>query len=301
MPLFTSLLTPSSAGNLVADKRIITVNQGTHDGCPLLTAGRSAVMLAGHDGILEWELRDVSGYSLDLTSLTVPCSDTTLGKVVVRFGDIFREPPCVLATVDPATIYDPTTGTVRVGIPTIIRNSPGIYIVEFSAYDCAGTLLAMDSGLLSVERSLTALGAVANAGGCGPLTLREVRTQMRDILEANDLANEYEYTDQELVHSIVQPIRYWNEMPPDVARFTAYTFPYCHHWLKGTCANLLRIAAAWYRRTKYVTPAGGVTLGGERDKDRIYLEAALELDTDWKQFVARKKVEINVSQMYGSV
>lgn len=299
MPIIVDTI-DNPAGGLIADQVVVRPSQGQLDGCELKTASRVVIIAAGHNAVIEWDMRGSAGEALDITSLTVPCGDLTTGRVVLRILDAFDDSLCTLATVDPVTIVDPGTATLRAVLPDSIRLRPSLYILEWTAYDCTGKALWIETGLLSVERSLAA-SVIQLFSGQGPITLMEIRTQMRDIPFVNPLLNDVEYDDNELIHSIKQPVMYWNEIPPAVAWFTAHDFPFRHHWLKAICANLLRIAAEWYRRNKFLTVAGGVQQGTEKDKDQPYLIAAVELDKEWKLFVERKKIEINASQMYGSV
>jgi hypothetical protein len=155
--------------------------------------------------------------------------------------------------------------------------------------------VASNKALLSVEPSLFALDATSY----GPITLEEVRLQLRDNAIENDMLDDVEYDNIEILHSMMQPIRFWNEIPPDLIRYNACNFPYHGAWLKATCANLLRISATWYERNNANISGGGVS-SGRRDKMNSYLAQAKTYDAEWREFVERKKIEINANDMYGS-
>jgi hypothetical protein len=169
--------------------------------------------------------------------------------------------------------------------------------MQVAVFNDDDSLLFMDTGLVSVERGLF---NNLNPTVMGPITVNEVRMQLRDTLVENQLLGQFEFDDTEIVHSIVQPIMYWNEIPPPIGYHTPYTFPYRYHWLRGTVANLLKIGAAWYLRNKMQTAHGGIQ-EDVLNRNREYTELAQLYDGEWKQFVEAKKVEINIQGGYGSI
>jgi hypothetical protein len=217
-----------------------------------------------------------------------------MGKVVVRVKSALD--PCAAVYEFDAVVTDCASGTIQFKLPDSIKNTACIYMFEIGLYNQAGGLVALNKGILSVEPSLF---GVSDCPGCGPITLEEVRLQLRDIIGENDLLDDVEFDDVDILHSIIQPIRFWNEIPPDIARFNTCNFPYHGAWLKATCSNLLRVMATWYERNNAHLSGGGVS-SGRRDKLNPYLLQAKTYEDEWREFVDRKKIELNAADMYGS-
>ena len=284
------------------DPRIVSYTTPLAEGCPVLTKTRSMVMQRGISGVIQWNIKNKAGQTMDLSNYLCDDPETEsddegdCGRVNVRFQDIFGTSNILQ---DDAVVVDSSTGLVQVEIPPAIANTPAIFKVDFGVYDSDDNLLMIDSGMLSVEKS--AFSAFdSEATDAGPLTLSEVRMQLRDTAVENNLLDNVEFDDAEIVHSLIQPIREWNETPPPIGIATAYNFPFKYNWLMATVANLLKIAASHYMRNDLQSSHGGVTVG-DKAKASPYLQVAQQLSADWKMFVREKKVSLNAEGCYGYV
>lgn len=140
-------------------------------------------------------------------------------------------------------------------------------------------------------------------GNTGYLSEMDIRIWLRDHdPSANLLIQDWEFGQEEIRTACTLAVDYWNEASPNIngERYTLYTFPYRYHLLMATCGNLLFIAANLYRRNRlpYQIPGGGVD---DQHKAPDYDSAGARLWDQYKDWVARKKRELNVGKGWGSV
>lgn len=277
-------------------------------GCAVITKTRSVIMQRGVDAVVEWVIRDSSGNPMDLSNYLCNESESSetpdgpsdedglCGRVNVRFQDAFGYSNILQ---DDAVVLDQAAGLVQVEVPPVIARSPNIYRMAFGVMDSDDTLVYVDNGLLSVERSLFS-APTDECGDVGPLTINEIRLQLRDYALSNNLTDNVEFDDTELLHSILQPIRQWNETPPPIGNSNVYNFPYRYNWLKATVANLLRIAANHYLRNDLQASHGGISVA-DQSKAPAYLQLAQQYQVEWERWLIATKVSINAGNAYGSV
>lgn len=277
-----------------SDLQIVGPDDATRFGCPVRMKTRTAIMSTGQLATVQWELRDSDGKAIDLTACLV---GDDAGTVVVKFQDVLGCCNHSVYTVD-GDVLDEEAGIVTFTPPAEVRNQPGLWRINIALKNSDGEVLFVQEGWLSVEQGLFSDYSKANCSG--PPTLGEIRIQLRDIWVENSLNSEVEFSDAEIMHSIVQPVRYWNEVPPDVGRFTTANFPYKHNWLMAIVANLLLVSAQWYMRNKAQISAGGAGIN-DLDKDQPYAVLALRLREEYKAFVRDRKIANNMAMGWGSM
>lgn len=294
MPIIVDLLSPGGNNNATAEEqRIVRPNIPLHLGCEVLTKEPSITITKGQDALIEWVLRDKLGRPVDITGALAEI-DGEPGCVEVRIRNALSgSANCYTLNAD---VIDATNGVVQFSLPAKVRDNACLYSVELAVRDGAGAIMFSRKGLLSVER-----GLYGDTGSMlkGALTLEEIRMELRDRTEENDLLRDVEFDDVELLYAITSPIRYWNEIPPDVARYSACNFPYHGHWLRATCGHLLRVAANWYERNRIQGTGGGLSLD-DRNKMQQYTALSRQYLSEWELFVERKKIEINAAGCYGA-
>lgn len=257
--------------------------------CPIVSKTRTVIVDKGQIATIRWELRNREGKAVDLQNC-VDAGGLVFGRIV---DDIYG---CDETLDIQASVYDAQAGLVDLTLTSELVDEPGIYTLQFGLLNELGQPTFVDRGLLSVERGL--FGSEKNAKS-GPVTIGEVRLQLRDYALANDLRGVSEFDDTEIIHSMLQPIREWNETPPDVAFFTPKTFPYHYHWLLATCGNLLQISATWYLRNKLQVSHGGVQ-DDDRDRDQTYIAVSNMLRQQWLDFLRQQKYALNAQLAFGS-
>jgi len=147
------------------------------------------------------------------------------------------------------------------------------------------------------------MGTVTPKGNKRYITDLDIRIWLRDTdPEANLLLKDFEFGQEELRTAMTLAVDYWNEVSPLMLgyNYDINNFPYRYHLLMGTCANLLFIAANAYRRNKLPYNIGGGTVN-DQDKDQPYDAAGAKLWEQYKEWVARKKRELNMTQCWGRV
>lgn len=289
---------------------LLTPDTSCHEGCPVLTKVRHIVVPKGVCPTIEWPLRATNGKAVNLSvcfapdapeesesstsvsvSLSVAVAEGTTFAVRARFADCDNR-----GTIyeRPGAVQDAASGKVRFTLPEEIFDEAGIYVMSVAivavAEDGTETPVFVERGLLSVEDSLWGNTTNRNA----PPTLADIRMHLRDTHVENDFLQDVEFDADELVSALVQPIRYWNEVPPPIACFTCRTFPFRYHWMRATVSELLKTAAHHYMRNNINVDHGGVS-GNFKERYQEYLAVAKMYEDEWKTFVDEKKVEINAA------
>lgn len=289
---------------LCAGATIVRPEDALAENCPVLTKERAAICQQGVATTVEWQLRDSNGNPIDLTACDTQADSATSldseivkwgGEVVVRFADAIMPLGCT-AVVN-GTVVDGPNGLVRFVLPAAVYNEANIYQCSIGISNLAGEIVHVTSGLISVERSLFGFQDQVY----GPPTLQEIRLQIRDTVVENSLLAAIEYSDAEIIYSLTRPLREFLETPPPITQqYTAKNFPWHNAWLNATIANLLKIAADSYRRNRLATQQGGVVID-DKNKEAPYMQAALLLSQEWKEFVIRKKAQLNAENAMGSI
>lgn len=291
----TVVLTPitnTPSGVVTCDSlSTITPNEAySNEFCPVVNKTRSIIIDQGQAATVRWEMRNRDGKPINLQN----CVD--VGSLV--FARIISAVTSCADYIDiECNVYDAERGLVDLVIPAEVYESAGINTVQFGMLSSIGNVQFVDKGWLSVERGL--FGASSH-DYAGPITLGEIRTQLRDFAISNSLRGVVEFDDTELIHSIMRPLREWNETPPLIGSYSPSNFPFHEHWLKAVCANLLSIAAHWYRRNKLRVSHGGAQ-DDDKNRDAEYDSAALRLRQEWLAFMRAQKQVLNFAAAYGSI
>jgi hypothetical protein len=272
-----------------------TAKETSLEGCPDPTAGRAVIVPAGHVGNVCHQLRDDEGAPIDvLTYLgdlegVVPLDPPATHIVYVADALCTSEPVYqAVGTIDP----DGDPSVICFEVPSNVTDRPGIYKVELAVLSADGVTQITDSTLLSVEPSL-AYRAAGGQYNRGPITINEVRLQMRDFPVLNSYWQNVEFSDTEIVHSILEPIRCFNETLPRAMSFGPTNFPYRHHWLQAVCAALLRISAVSYMRNSRRIAYGDGKTTDDRDKYATYSQLAEAKWQEYKMFCTEQQVTAN--------
>jgi hypothetical protein len=265
------------------------------DNCPIINKKRTIIVPQGRTSTMRWVMRDRNGNPLDLSGAMV---GDPVGSVVARFRHACSNNKGLDQIIGTSPVSQ--TGEVFIPLEDSIANIldyPGMYEFSIAVAQGDGTVVAVDNGFMFVERSL--FGDTTNPQS-GPLSLSEVTIQLRDTLYENSLHGQPEFDDTEIIHSIIKPIQEWNEIPPNVYSTDCWSFPWRKHWLDATVANLLVISAGWYMRNKLQVQSGGLQ-DNDLNKDNPYLMLSQMYKSEWKDFVERKKVEINMGLAAGEL
>ena len=262
-----------------------------HEGCPVLTKRRHFLLTKGQTGLAQWQLRWPDGTPADISScvsdpddLTSVTSDSMVLRA--RFQQCGEGYPFAEVNV---YADDAANGQVSFNIPAELSEHAGIYSFQIALLDGTNVVFA-DGGLISVEAGLWGDIVDTNA----PPTLQSIRMHLRDTTVENDLLMDVEFDDAEILYAVSHPVMEFNETPPSLSPYSCRSFPFKHFWRNAIVGELLKTAAHHYMRnkTKLTGSSGGLS-GDDKDRDREYLTLATVYVQEWKDFVARKKVELN--------
>jgi hypothetical protein len=281
-------------------------------GCPVLTRVKAFIVDQGSYVMLEHQFLDRSGRVIDISpivggpepsdSISVP---TGKGYVKLRI----KEPIATGMNPRVNPIWevscgeiDPVQGIVRsTGLPTKTVEKPGIYELSFGVFDVQNRLLVVNKGMMSVERSIFPHTNQELYHGTQPITLQELRMFIMDSSPAeNPRLADVEFGDEQIMLAYTKPILYWNEIPPPIVKFTTRTFPYRHHWQIGIQAELMKIAAYFYRRNNQKLAAAGVQ-ADDLNREREYLAEGVRLWKEYADWCITEKIAINARGVAGAI
>lgn len=171
----------------------------------------------------------------------------------------------------------------------------GVFFAEIGQFVSGDHLVESWPCYVLVEPSL-----FSSLDGTGPLSIAEIRLGLLDFApDEVSLLDDMEFSDLEIIHAIRHVIHLWNETPPDVQDYTTNNFPYRYHWILGTCAHLLDMAAAKYRRNYLSYSAGGVSIG-DQDKAKEYQEMSREKKKEFQDWMMRTKMRLQMEVGWAS-
>lgn len=259
------------------------------------------------------QVKSNNGCPLDLTALDVECDEDTSSSssaaatpsssgeplpdgwcAIYRAKDMFTRHE--LAIEREMTVIDAETGQLKVTLQQTdaLMQSPGVLLAEIAIYDDQSRLRLVDPRYLEIRPNLT-------YQSFGPITVPEVRMALWDFCPAaNTLLDDYEFSDEQILHAIRRPLDLWNETPPDIARATPSNFAYREHWLQATAGFLLTTAAHLFRRNNLTYSAGGNSVA-DQDKFNQYDNVGRQAIADYKAWILHKKYELNLARGFGTL
>jgi hypothetical protein len=273
-----------------------TAVESSFEGCGDPTAGRAIFVSAGTPTNACHQLRDNTGQPINLTSIDPGNQDLTFtsDETSITSKVLFRDALCTAGTIHETTVTidSPTSGLVCFEVPSQVLARPGIYTAEVTLVDTAGRPYLQDSTLVSVEQSLLGQSTVSNRY-IGPITLGEIRMELRDFPGLNVAWENAEFSDAEIVHAILKPIRAFNETLPRVVSYGTSAFPWRDRWLEGAVATLLRMAGYWYLRNSRNIKYGDNVTEDDKDKVSSYMQIAEMKWAGYLQFCTEEQVRAN--------
>jgi hypothetical protein len=301
------IITPSETSIQCNDLDLIPETVDFQDGCPVLPKMNIHAVSRGQCGTLEKVIRDRNGNPVNLSNclcdaeLSVSDQDEApLCGVIARFREATGYDSNDKIHTLETEIIDAGNGVVRITLPEVLVNVPGLYKAIWGVFNDGKMYYSME-GYLIVENGLFGFTTV-NEVMHGPPSLREIRLTIRDNAPSeNTLLRDVEFSDVEIGEAILRPVRQWEEMlPPLCTHFTTKTFPFKDNWITGTQAYLYDMAEAWYRRNYLKTTAGGIQIA-DRDKEKEYLRAAQIKLKEFKDWALLRKTEINAQSFMGEI
>lgn len=294
----------------------IRTQQTVVDGCPVLPKLQCHEVHMGQNANLLWNFKSPQGSLIDLSECLQNCNvgsqvdgdfdvvDTPTVGPTLRMREISGFDPTKDRVVPiSVAIVDAAQGLVRSDqLPNEIVRFPGVYLEEWAVFDTNGNMLFSNHCCTFVRPGLFGISSDLSQRNLGPPTLEEIRLSMRDNAPAdNMLLDDVEFDAAEISQAVLRPVRRWNEIPPPIQPLmTTKTFPFREMWLLGIQAYLFEMVSHHYRRNQLAYNAGGVSLD-DKNKEKQYREASMQLMQQFNEMLRAKKMEINIALFSGSL
>lgn len=200
-----------------------------------------------------------------------------------------------------ATAVDAANGELQVNLSVEETALPGIYFGEFLIQECETCVTVFSNVLYVIIGGQNYSSGYGCSMGSGPPTIAEMRMFLRDSDPAeSSLLTTFAFSDEELGAALTMPVRYWNEIPPDISRFDTHSFPFRYHWMIGATGHLYRTVAEKMRRNELQFQTSGVTVR-DQAKESSYEAVGSRRLEEYYNFVRRKKAELNMLQCFGGI
>jgi len=253
------------------------------DGTPLKQRLQAVTVADGQTPTVYWTVRNSTGDPVNI-------ADLTGATVALRLKNVGGPGMLEFAGV----IDNAAAGLVHAVVDTT-QTGPGIFDAQLAVFQ-AGRLKLLNRFWLMVERSL-----FGNQEFTGVPTVAEVRMHLRDSQGAeNVLLDLPAFDDAEIMHAMLRAVDIWNEEPPPVQRYTLQTFPFRARLLDATVASLYRTLGLQELRNWRNINAAGMTVSGP-DRGPLFLELGEKMLDDYREWVRRQKVTINIARGWGGV
>lgn len=134
--------------------------------------------------------------------------------------------------------------------------------------------------------------------------VEEVRMllQERDASD-NPSLGDLDFEDEQIEWALDRAVAYWNESPPIMAS-QVYTdasdFPYIYNLSTGAAGELLVSTGLRLKRNQIPVKGEGVSYDLRARAD-VYLAAGAEMRATWRNWVAKRKADLNASSYVGGV
>ena len=314
MPIYVEPLL-STAPTGVTDVGVVRAGIPEMDDCKILTRLKAFIVDQGVQSTLEHTFRGRDGNPKDLSewlsagtsqtgsfssSSSASASPSSVVRLRVRewLGEQVGAACAPIYEVTGESI-DPVGGIIRAQLNGQMVEKSGIYDMTWAVVNEAGVPVAVDRGIMSVERSMFPMDLNVAYENLGPPTLQEVRMRLMDSSRnENILLDDIEFKDEQILQAMWEPVRIWNETPPPIKRFSTASFPFRGAWIQGVLAQLYFTASNHYRRNLLRQAAGG---GSDKDKEKEYMTEGKRLWDEYMAWLYNKKVEINMKTFFSDI
>lgn len=254
----------------------------------------SYIIPGSFGSVLDWTVRDIAGKPIVIDSYGVdPGEDAT---VEWTRAALFHDPFCN-KSVYLGRLAEGTDGRLNVFIPPGLDGKPGLYEVEVH-WSVEGDQHYFNTAFVSIEDTIYNRIRTNKQGG--PLKLSRIRNKLRDYAALNDSSGFPEFSLEEIVSAMLEPVEYYNEALPHVQHYTPTSFPYRQQWLDATVSRLLQTTAIWMSRNHVQLQGEGVG-ADDRGHWKAMLQLSDKLWREYKDFVQLEKSRLNTGRGYGII
>lgn len=289
MPITATPVIPSIAPDNQTQTGLVVAEPSRYYGKPLPAKRRGILVPAGSGITVQYQLLQNCA-PVDLTTFgftTLPNAGQTTSQIQLRMRESISGPETPLQQTD-VTVLDPLSGSVEVLLPSNVTVNPGVYDGEFGVYNLAGNLAMTNKVVAWVDR-----GMFGQQNGGLP-ALDEVRLATQDVdPEGNLLIHAFENDLADICFAAISAVRIWNEsQPPIELTYTTNDYPYTQQWLTGIVGLLYSVRAKAFLRNQLPYQAAGVSVD-DQNKWQQYLQVSQQMLEEYKDWVKRKKTQIN--------
>lgn len=172
---------------------------------------------------------------------------------------------------------------------------PGIYKAQISRFVHGGYQVDAYPAYLAIEPNL-----LSQFQARGMITLPEIRAALGDSTQGEvNLLDSFEFDDTEIAMAIRWVVDRWNNTPPPVNTYSYFNFPFRYWWLKGTCIELMRMAAKRYARNRLAYQAGGITID-DQNKSAEYEQIAAREFQEFDEWFKMEKRRQNMDRAWST-
>lgn len=178
----------------------------------------------------------------------------------------------------------------------MVTDRPGIYEMEVHwsvPQEGGDDLHYYNTAVVSFEQSIFNRAYLRHHKG--PLPLSRIRQRLRDYANLNDVTQAMEFSAEEILSAMLEPVEYYNETPPHIKVYSPDTFPFRQHWLDATISRLLLTGGIWLERNDVSIKAEGIS-SNDRDHAKTWLNMAQTMWTEYRQFVYTQKAGENMKR-----
>jgi len=282
--------------------------------CPVLTRVRAYLGDQGICSRVEHQWVDRDGIPINLSDLVTGSTDSLTetstgtstedfpGSCVVRIHNAvdLSNTTQKLWEID-CSVISIEDGLVQFDLIQEIVDEPDLYELNFGLRDEDDTVIYLNNGLLSIERSLFASDAATRRDFKGPPTIQSIRMHIQDSSASENLQlADIEFSVHQILDAVRKPIMRWEEiLPPVNIRFTPRNFPWRLAYMDAIVGHLFMTAAHGYRRKSFPYAAGGVSIN-DQEREREYMAEGRRRLEEFDQFIANQKMSKNLRRVYGN-
>lgn len=275
---------PQSAGPLLPETT-------SSIGCTDPKQQATYIVPASFGSSLLWQVKDQQGNIIEITGEPEDGDLTSKYNRIALFHDPFCHSNLYLGT-----IQADGNGNLNVFPHQTVTDTPGIYEMEvhWSEEIVGGEdKYYYNTAVISVEQSL--FNRAYTHKHKGPLPLSRIRQKLRDYGGLNDSLGFPEFSVEEILASMLEPIEYYNETPPYVQSYTPANFPFRQRWLDATVSRLLQTGGLWMQRNNVKIQGEGVA-GDDRSHYNQMLSLSMKMWDEYRAFVQSEKNGVNITR-----
>jgi len=271
------------------------------EGVALVGKQTAVIVPTGKNRCFSWQLRTSAGVPINLTQCLAV--DDPPRTIAVRFRIREALSTCGGDPLDAnnlAEVVSAEQGQVKVCFTTELTRA-GIFLGTFGVFeeydnpDAEDTANPIIQSLLYENEFFVFVQHSTWGSNTGLPRVESIREQLADFAGENTLTMQQRFSDADIASAAIFCVEHWNESLPETPhiRYDTTTFPYRSHWIDAIKGRLFMLHAERLRSQHLPVQGGGITIN-DKDKYDQYDQRGLYLWTEYKKFVASRKMRENM-------